>query len=148
MKLKLNWGHYITIAMVLFMGFILYMVFTLSSTKVDLYSEDYYQQELDYEQRIIASENSKGLSNQISVSQIDDNIVIRFNPDLAEKASKGNAYFYKPNDKDADKFIQLNFINGAQLIEATSFSKGNYTVKFHWIYEDKPYYIEKEFTLN
>jgi hypothetical protein len=148
MKLKLNWGHYITIAMVLFMGFILYMVFSLSSTKVDLHSEDYYQQELDYEQRIQAASNGNDFDNQISVSQNASNIVIMFNPELAAKAQGGSVHFYKPNDSDADKMVELNFISGGQVIDASSFAKGNYVVKFQWNFENKNYYVEKQFTLN
>jgi len=148
MKLKLNWGHYIAITMVLFMSFILYMVFSLSSTKVDLHSEDYYQQELDFEQRIQAAANGNIFDNQISVSQNATDIVIMFNPQLAVQAQGGSVHFYKPNDSDADKVIELNFLSGGQIIDASTFAKGNYVVKFQWNFEKKNYYVEKSFTLN
>ena len=55
--MKINWGTGIVIAIVAFIGFILYFVITMSTDKTysyDLVTDKYYQQELKYQQEIDA----------------------------------------------------------------------------------------------
>lgn len=142
--MKLNWGHKITIAMVLFMGFILYMVVSLSLTKVDLYSEDYYQKELDYEQHISAVKNSEGIENKIIISAHEDAIAVTFDPSIAKNIETGSIYFYKPDNSEADKGFELKLSSNRMIIPSRNFAKGTYTVKITWSKEGKDFYVEKQ----
>lgn len=142
--MKLNWGHKAAIAMALFMGFIMYMVISLSSTKVDLYSEDYYQQELDYEQHIAAVKNTEGLENQVIISEHKDAIAITFNPSIAKNVENGKLYFYKPDNSDADKSFYLTLVSNRMIVPSKQLAKGIYTLKVYWTVDKKDFYIEKQ----
>ena len=50
----MNWGKGIIIVMSSFVIFILTLVFILMSTRVDLTSEDYYKQEINFQKEINA----------------------------------------------------------------------------------------------
>ena len=52
--MKWNWGTGLVVAMALFIGFILYMVITMSTDKkfsFDLVTEEYYAKEMVYQKR-------------------------------------------------------------------------------------------------
>jgi hypothetical protein len=65
----MNWGKGIVIALTLFIGFISFLVVKIMSQDVDLVSEDYYKQEIDYEARIQKEQN--GLNNAAKIELID-----------------------------------------------------------------------------
>jgi len=64
MKIKINWGTGIVIAMVLFMAFILQYVYRVSVyEKYDhhLVADDYYKDELNYQKQIDKESNANNL---------------------------------------------------------------------------------------
>lgn len=73
----MHWGKGILLAMVAFMGFILYLAVTLMTQKVDLESTDYYKREMAYQDEIAAMSNASSLSNRIKVSKDKENILIQ-----------------------------------------------------------------------
>lgn len=48
--MKFNWGHGIALSLILFIGFIAYLVRGTFQERIDLTSEDYYQREVDFDQ--------------------------------------------------------------------------------------------------
>jgi hypothetical protein len=101
--MKLSWGKGITIVMIAFMSFILYMVFTLMSKNTDLESEDYYQKEIEFEKEIKASKNTNKLKEKVKVTQNEDYVVLQF-PNLEELDSISVLMFRPDNEKDDQTF--------------------------------------------
>lgn len=86
----MSWGKGIIIGMAAFMGFILFLVISLMQHKVDLVSEDYYQQEIDYDthmnavnvynqskEKIAVKLTEKELQLQFPVTMQDDSIHVQ-----------------------------------------------------------------------
>ncbi len=101
--MKLSWGKGITIFMIAFMTFILYMVITLMSKNTDLESEDYYQKEIEFEKEIKASINTNNLKEKVKVTQNEDYVVVQF-PNLEELDSISVLMFRPDNEKDDQTF--------------------------------------------
>lgn len=126
----MNWGKGIIIAMTGFIGFILYLVFTLMSKNTDLESPDYYKKEIEFEKEIIASNNTNALEEKIKISQ-DENFLIIQMP-LKEKIDSVNVILLKPNNKELD--MNLNFEGTKNLmIPKKDLTKGKYQIKIHFI---------------
>lgn len=82
----MNWGKGIIIGMAAFIGFILFLVISLMQHKVDLVSEDYYQQELDYDQHYDAVSVYHASNEKIAVNITDDLLLLQF-PALMQEDS-------------------------------------------------------------
>ena len=64
--MKWNWGTGIAITLVLFIGLMSFMVFKSTQQRFDLVSENYYEEELNYQEVIDQKRNSSNVSlNQI-----------------------------------------------------------------------------------
>jgi len=141
--MKLNWGTGITLAIIAFMLFILFMVFKASNTSTDLYAEDYYEQELDYETRIQAIRNSKDMDKNIEITIEDHFIVIVLSDEINVDAIEGKVHFYRPDDARFDKHFPLKKGLKTQRIPRENLAVGNYQVKLNWTLDNMPYYLEK-----
>ena len=78
---KINWGVGIVITIVCFMGFIMFFVIKMSTdTKYDhdLVTEEYYKEELAYQDQIDAQQNSAHLAENIQVEVSAEGIQILF----------------------------------------------------------------------
>jgi len=78
---KLNWGVGIVITIACFIGFIMFFVIKMSTDKKydhDLVTEEYYKQELAYQDQIDAQQNSARLVKNIQVEVNAEGIQIMF----------------------------------------------------------------------
>jgi hypothetical protein len=143
MKIKLNWGFGITVAIILFMTFILSFVFRAARISTDLYAEDYYQQELDFQSEIDAVSAAEGYKNDLYFSQNDKEIVVHFKSDMTWDKMGAKLYFYRPDDAKLDRSISFVPQNGIQLISKEHFKKGNYEVKLMWKENETGYLVKQ-----
>ena len=143
-KIKImNWGYRIVLAFVLFMTFIVSMVVYISSKGADLVAEDYYTQEVNYQDIIDAKSNSLVIKDQLKIIQDGEKIVLLF-PEEVNQNVEGTVHFYHPQkqDKDVVQALQLNEQKN-QSISKSILTKGNYTIKLFWSDGIQNYYVEK-----
>lgn len=118
----MNWGKGIIISLVAFIAFILYLAITLMTHKVDLESEDYYQQEIAYDEKIDALNNANKLADKITYQVIDEHLVFSI-PDDSFKEIQLD--FARPDDKLQDKSYTIEGTN-TYLIDTKELKKGIY----------------------
>jgi hypothetical protein len=139
----MNWGYRITIAFALFIIFIVSMVVIASSKSADLVAEDYYSQEVNYQEIIDARNNSVEIKRQFKIKQDNNNVKLVFPESVGDKI-EGTVHFYHPQNAKNDMTSELSLsASNEQLIDKSKLLKGNYTVKIFWKEGDKNYYIEK-----
>ena len=121
----MNWGKGIFIVLGLFIGFITVLVTILISQKVDLVSDDYYMQEVEYQSEI--NKQQEGLLHEkIKVSQLDKHIVVQL--PLSIETKDVNVSFQRPNDNELDR--NYTFSNSkSYLIPLEDFEKGEYSIR-------------------
>lgn len=145
--MKFNWGTGIVLFMVAFIGFILYMVAGTSGMNQDLYSEDYYKQEISFQQKINAIENAGDLAETVRIGQQGDVVRIEFPDSCSMNESGGNIHFYRPNDARLDKTFRLKMNDNRQDIQKSDLIPGLYNVNIEWQTNGKTYLVEKELVL-
>ena len=148
MKIKINWGTGIVIAMVLFMVFILTFVYK-SLTKEythELVSDDYYKDELLYQNDIDKLDNAKKLNSKITVSNSDKGLTIHFPSDIDYQDVKGDIYFQRMSNSKLDFHKNIELISDKILIPDSLLVSGKWIIKIDWTYKGKEYlYIDSWF---
>ena len=146
----MNWGWKIVVVYSLFVIMTLSMVFYFMGQKVDLVSEDYYKQEIEYQDQIDKISNTKLLKQAVGFEYSAENRVLRINfpRDHFEKGLEGNIHFYRPSNADEDKnFKILPEATGQQNIGVGSLSRGLWKVKISWTCAGTAFYDERVITL-
>jgi hypothetical protein len=101
----MNWGKGIIIGMGLFIGFILFLVVSLMSHKVDLQSEDYYKKEIQFEDEIQALKNSDGLKEPIQVTSTADFVIVKIPDSL--RAEQITLDLIRPDNEKLDHHVEI-----------------------------------------
>lgn len=142
---KFNWGHGIAIALGSFIIFILYMViyFGNGMKNAEMVSEDYYQEELDYQEVIDAKKSAEELPIKPIYLQNASGIKITFPKEILPDDKKVSFIMYRTDDANLDikKSDQLNFLN-AFTIPGKILSPGSYTLKLKWLLNKKEYQLD------
>ena len=146
MKIKINWGTGIVIALVLFMIFILSFVYkTIAVDKYEhhLVSEDYYKDELYYQKEIDKLNNAAKLSENITLSNSEKGITISFPQDKDFNKINGTIYFMRRSNikLDFEKEIKLN--NHFTIIPDSLLVSGKWIIKIDWQYNDEEYLLKE-----
>lgn len=139
--MRLNWGHYILISIVLFMTLILYMVFRSFQSDNELVAEDYYAQELQY-QNVIEKRNRAGQLEQNVVWQSELEGIMLIYPS-EYKDIKGSIYLFRPSDKDMDLEIIIDPDSASkQLVPMSDLHRGKYILQVDWTHDEVDYFTE------
>lgn len=135
----MNWGKGIAIALATFMIFIIVLVVSLMSNKIDLESEDYYAREVAYEVEIQAIKNAQQ-SPPIGLKKDDGNIIIQIPEGM--DYSQVEILFKRPDDESKDQLFSMN--NSRMLVlENKLFSNGIYNIEISYLKNDRPCLIKE-----
>lgn len=140
--MKLNWGHGIVIAFVLFCTFVVTIVVKAFQEDFDLVSETYYQDELNYQDRIDSKINLNESGEQLTFDQTDSQVVLTFPESFA--AANGSVKFYYPSKALFDKEYVIDLTENQQSFDKGDLAKGRYKVQVDWKVGDEKYFLEKE----
>ncbi len=140
----MNWGVKITIAFILFVTFIMYLVVRSFQQEFNLVSETYYMDEINYQDRIDQKTNLKALGDQVKISyDIIDSVFFEFPSDHVD--ASGEIYFYHVSRDRFDKRFDIRVDASArQNLEVEHMVAGRYRVKLSWEAKGKKYYQESE----
>ena len=135
--MKMNWGNGIVITFVLFCTFIIAIVAKSFQYDVNLVSQDYYQEELAYQEVIDAKANNVCLEEEASIHYDGNMITIK----VPTEQVNGTIHFYRPDDSKLDQKLPLTsseFSVSDQLLK-----QGKYVAKVSWSDQDKSYIMEE-----
>jgi len=136
----MNWGKGITIALALFIGFIVFMVVGFFSHKVDLVSEDYYQREIAYEEEINAMSNANELESRPVLSMSETHFIVQF--DSEQNFENAVLILERPNNKKQDQQFVIQDTKTFTILK-TDLVPGVYSVKLSYDIEGKNF-LQKE----
>ncbi|WP_104734134.1 FixH family protein [Hanstruepera ponticola] len=145
--MKFNWGTGIVIAFVGFISFIMYFVISMNTDKAldhDLVTEDYYKQELEFQNDIDKENNSKSLTKNLSWKKTNEGIIITFPESLEINSITGNVFLYRPSNKQFDFETDISLSNHNLLIPDKRLLDGRWNIKVDWQYNGKSYLYKKE----
>lgn len=141
--MKINWGKGIVIAIVFFVGFIMYFVITMTTSQEydhDLVTERYYEKELSYQQKIDARQNMENLNGDTVLDITADGIIIKFPEELARKDIRGKVFLYRPSDKQMDFEYPFSNIQDYLLVPDKRLSGGRWNISIEFVYQGENYF--------
>ncbi len=145
----MTWGTKIAILYVSFVLLIITMVYMSMNQKIELVSNDYYVQELKYEEKIKRINKANELSSAPLLTKATNVVKLSLPKEMSGKQVKGSIVFFKPSDLTKDKTIQLACDTaGFQQIYTSEFAKGMYKVKIEWTCENESYFNEQMIVLD
>jgi len=146
----MNWGWKIVLLYTGFVVMTLGMVFYFIGDKVDLVADDYYKQEIAYQDQIDKMSNNQALEQplEIDLDRTSLSAVIRFPLEQASAGVQGLVQLYRPANSDEDKTFDINTDStGVQTVSLAGFNRGLWKIKVLWNSGGKDYYSEKVVTL-
>lgn len=134
----MNWGKSIFLSFVLFAAFILYMVVKAFQQDIDLVAEDYYAQEIGYQNKLVQKANLVELDERVLLKQVKQSITLEF---PQSQNPEGEIHFYHPSRKIFDKKVPI-LIDDAniQTINRDDLIAGQYRVHITWKSGGKEYF--------
>ena len=144
MKLKISWGTGIVIVFAIFMGATVSTAVYLMNQDVNLVADDYYNQEIKYQQQIDRIERTKKLDEESIIVFNGTTINVTIPESLMNRDLTGEIYFYRPSDEKSDIKIPLYTDSlGLQVIPVSSLEKGLWSVKVSWLAGEMEYFVEE-----
>ena len=144
--MKFNWGTGIFIFYTAFVVFILALVYRTTQENIDLVTDDYYQQELEYQDIIRKKANATNLDSGLTYSINKMNVVFSFPP--AQKEIDGNIKIYRASNKKFDKDFEIDLNDQNKMIVSMDNSPlGLYKMMVLWENDSIGFYVEEDIYL-
>ncbi|RMG16764.1 MAG: hypothetical protein D6730_24760 [Bacteroidetes bacterium] len=140
--LKFNWGTKIALVYSAFVLLMLGLVFAASRVDFQLVTKDYYQQELDYENRITEMKQLAMLDEPLQIMAQDEKLRIVFPSQALPEA--GSVHLYRPSNQQYDQHFELKEeASPAFEIDTANLPRGLWRLKIRWKANGKYFYTEK-----
>ena len=142
--MRISWGVRITILYTSFVLFMSTMVYMCTRQHFDLVSEDYYAQELKYQQVIDGANNTKDLKQAVVIDQSGSSINIKLPTDNSV-FEKGEILFYRPSNSLSDFTVPV--ISNNTQVSKEKLHAGLYKVKINWSAGNIHFYDEQSLVI-
>ena len=142
------WPYGIITAFVfLFCGIITVIIIAFTHRET-LVSENYYDQEMTFQNQIDAAARAQKSGAAISTGSVGGNVLISVPAEqLAQKLS-GTIELYRPSDSKLDQTLQLEpRADGTQMLDVSKLAAGLWQVRVKWIVGGDNYFLEQKFTV-
>ncbi len=144
--MRFTWGHAaIAIPVTIVVVFTSVLIRSMADDKnTELVTEDYYAQEIQFQDQIDQTKNALELNAQLNWTKVGANWRLDLNGDFESIDAEGEVYFYRPSNSKLDVTIPLDLDDvGQQMISANNFERGKYQVQVKWNIDGKECYLEK-----
>lgn len=141
-----NWGTGITLTIIICGCLMMWLVYKSTQVTFDMATTDYYAEELKFNAKMKAAENAESLSEPVSITQKDEQVIIHFPRECHDNTQNGSLVLYRPSDQRKD--LHIHFApdeHGNIVIAGSRLIKGMYKLKADWEMNKTPYSIEKDF---
>lgn len=145
MKSSKSWPVGIAIFYISFVLLLVAFVIFSNFQKVDLVTENYYAEELKYQQQINRMNRAHSLSEPVNwtYNKTDKSLIFKFPAEIDPFKVKGNILFFRPSDAKQDKLTALNLTSeNTQTIHTKNLTPGFWKLKIFWKVDNTEYYKE------
>ena len=124
--------------MVFILSFV-YKSIAMDEYQHELVSEDYYKDELHYQEEIDKLNNANKLEEDIILKNSKEGVVIQFPAEMDNNEIKGKIHFQRLSNKKLDFSEEIKLENHQQLIDAEKLVSGKWVVRIDWQYGEQLY---------
>lgn len=145
--MKINWGTGIVLAFIAFISFIMYFVINMNVQEKydhDLVTDQYYEEELQYQSNIDKERNAKKLKENVRLTQTDAGIEIQFPKGFTSNSIQGKVFLYRPSNRQFDFEIPISLSHHTLLIPDNRLLDGRWNIKVDWTDGKTAYLFKKE----
>ncbi len=145
--MKINWGTGLVIALAAFITFIMYFVITMITDKDynhDLVVEEYYKQEIGFQDELNAEQNAENLPYKIQFEKSKEGILLIFPQEIAKTFQNGSISFYRVSDKNMDFEKPIVLKNNQMQIPASQVLAGRWNISVRWQMGDKTFLFKQK----
>lgn len=143
--MKFNWGTGIFLAYTIFALSMFWAVYQSTKHDNSLVVDNYYEEDLKYQQRFERIANANALSSPVGVAydRAAKAVVLSFPAEVGQAV--GEVQFYRPSDRRLDFATPLQLDEaGRQAVASDKLVGGRWVVKISWEAQGKGYYVEKD----
>ncbi len=143
--LTFNWGTGIALTLVLFAGLMSFMVYQAMQQDFDLVSEDYYAEEIDYQNIIDQKRNALALTEKASLKVTESAVNLQLPADFEGKAKTFSVLMYCEQEADNDfSFEHTETTENSFEVPFTTISEGKWIAKVKLHCDGVDYYFDPE----
>ena len=147
MKFKISWPAGIIIALGSFIVFILSFVYKatfVSEYNHHLVSNDYYNDELNYQQEIDKLNNAAELEDNITYKKVDAGLLFNFPSEFETSKITGTISFQRLSNSKIDFQFPINLKTNDYLIPDEKLVEGRWDVKIEWTVNNNTYLFKEK----
>lgn len=141
----MNWGYGL---MIFFGTFVLFMislvVICVRQDHIHLVTQNYYEEEIKYQQQIDKMANASDLDYDVLTYQSDGKTVGLFLP----RGAEGTLHLFRPSDARLDQKFKVEMTETDQMsIDLAHLQPGYWRMKLTWKEGSTEYYLEEQITI-
>lgn len=138
-----RWGGGVVAAFGVFIAGVLAMAYIAMSERVDLVSDQYYDQGVRYQERITAERNSV-TAGGVTVVVLPRQVRLEFPREVLRNGGGGTVTFYRPADRSRDFALALAVDSScSQTVPTGDLERGLWRVKATWTTGGVAHYYEQ-----
>ena len=143
--MRLNWAMGITAIYLIFALVMIGLVLFSTTQRVELVSQNYYENEIKYQSHIETVKRTQELKEKPIWNIRKDKIEILFPASIDERTISGTYKFYRPSNSGADFTIPVKLIQHSQNVDIAKLIKGMWKLQISWRMNGIDYYDETVF---
>lgn len=141
----MNWGKALTIALIVFATMMAGFIITAARNPEPLVAEDYYVQELRFQERIDEAARARALSAPVRIVLARGGVRVSFPADVQGDEITGKLVLQRPNDPAADRSLEVT-ADGDGVFSSgdVGLLPGRYNASLHWTAGGVRYFTREE----
>ena len=147
MKIKISWPTGIILALSAFIIFIMSFVFKatfLPEYDHHLVSDDYYKDEMNYQQEIDKLNKAAALKEDVTLTKVAEGLLIKFPAEFDPKKIAGTISFQRPSNDKIDFQLPIKLSSTDFLISDDNLVQGIWNVKIEWSVNSNTYLFKQK----
>ncbi len=142
--MKISWGVGISATIIFFMLVSIWLIYFSFSEEVNLVRDDYYEAEVQFNDKMEAIKRTKLLNEKPIVKLIGDNIGIKFPSNFNSEQISGHVNLYRPSDGNLDIVIPISVDSTRiQYISTENLIIGLWKIKIEWKVDTIAYFNDE-----
>ncbi|MBK8339727.1 MAG: FixH family protein [Flavobacteriales bacterium] len=141
----MNWGKGLAMALAAFAGLMVFFIVMAARNPEPLVTEQYYEEELKYQERIDNSERANALTRAVRIEVNGQGVRLSFPEEMHDRAIHGELTLLRPNDPIADRHVTIT-PDGSGVFETVDLGllSGRYNALLEWSVDGVAYYTEEK----
>lgn len=140
----MNWGKGLALAMIAFAGMLAYFLVLAAQNPEPLIAENYYAQELRYQDRIDASSRALALSDAVQMEATRERVTVTFPEEVKDKSLSGELSLLHARENADDRSMVIHSAPNGRYEVAINLRPGRYLAQLEWKVDTMKYYSEEQ----